>query len=306
MLNPIILIHGGAGTLAPDRLTPEKRQTILTGLRTALEAGRRVLANRGSAIDAVTAAVCALEDDPSFNAGRGSVFTAAGTIEMDAAIMDGATARFGAVAGICGPRNPVTAARFVMEQTPHVLLAGTAAEKCLHDRGLPYETIDYFATDDRRIALQRFLADTAPADDADRHGTVGAVALDHAGALAAATSTGGMTGKIPGRIGDTPIAGAGTWADTNCAVSATGHGESFVRAAAAHEIAARMRLANQDLRTAADAALAAVAALGGDGGLIALDRHGNFTFPFNSIGMYRGMAQGDAPPLVAIHGEPLA
>ncbi len=300
---PTIIIHGGAGTLHPDRLTPVKRDTILTGLRRALAAGQRVLAEAGTALDAVIAAVSALEDDPSFNAGRGSVFTAAGTMEMDAALMEGHSARLGALTGICGPRNPIAAARLVMDRSPHVLLAGQPALDFLRAQNAPFEPPEYFATDDRRLALTQFLAHKAPADDFDRHGTVGAVALDAQGHLAAATSTGGMTGKHPGRIGDTPIAGAGTWADTHCAVSATGHGESFIRTAAAHEIAARIRLAGQSLATAADAALAAVAALGGDGGLIALDRHGNYTLPFNSRGMYRGLAQSTQPPRVAIYAE---
>ncbi len=302
MPQPTILIHGGAGTLPPDRLTPAKRQTILDGLRTALATGQRALARGLPALDAVIAAVSALEDDPNFNAGRGSVFTATGTIEMDAALMDGTTARLGALTGICGPRNPIAAALLVMDHSPHVLLAGLPALDFLRAHNAPFEPFDYFATDDRREALDRFRADTQ-ADDFDRHGTVGAVALDASGHLAAATSTGGMTGKRPGRIGDTPIAGAGTWADKYCAISATGHGESFIRVAAAHEIAARLRLTGEALQSAAAAALAAVASLGGDGGLIALDRQGNYAMPFNSRGMYRGIAQGAEPPRAAIYDE---
>ncbi len=306
MPQPTILIHGGAGTMHPDRLTPDKRASILAGLHQALAAAQHVLAARGSAVDAVVAAVTALEDDPNFNAGRGAVFTSAGSIEMDAAIMNGRTAQLGALAGILGPRNPIQAARLVMERSPHVMLAGPAALDFLRTEGLPFEPLAYFATEERRAALELFRADTAPADDADRHGTVGAVALDASGALAAATSTGGMTGKRPGRVGDTPIAGAGTWADRTCAVSATGHGESFIRAAAAHEISARMRLANDPLATAAAAALDAVAALGGDGGLIALDHQGNYALPFNSRGMYRGVARATGPTRVAIYQEDLA
>ena len=305
MATPTILIHGGAGTLHPDRLTDAKRATILAGLRTALLAGRAELAAGRPALDAVVAAVTALEDDPTFNAGRGAVFTSAGTIEMDAAVMDGATARLGALAGILGPRNPVQAARIVMERSPHVLLAGPAALDFLRTQPLAFEPPDYFATDDRRLALDNFLAGQAR-DDADRHGTVGAVALDAAGHLAAAASTGGMTGKRPGRVGDTPIAGAGTWADQRCAMSATGHGESFIRVAAAHELAARLHHAGQTLADAAQAVLAAVAALGGDGGFIALDRDGNAVFPFNSRGMYRGLAHTEGPARVAIYDESLA
>ncbi|MDP9095101.1 MAG: isoaspartyl peptidase/L-asparaginase, partial [Pseudomonadota bacterium] len=207
MTEPTILIHGGAGTMHPDRLTPERRTAILQGLRRALTAGQSVLRDDGSAIEAVVAAVPSLEDDPNFNAGRGAVFTSADLIEMDAAIMDGRSGRLGAVAGILGPRNPVRAAQYIMQHSPHVLLAGPSALDLLRAAGLPFETLDYFATEERRTALDLFLTRSAPADDFDRHGTVGAVALDAAGALAAATSTGGMTGKQPGRIGDSPIAG---------------------------------------------------------------------------------------------------
>lgn len=305
MTTPTILIHGGAGTLPPARLTEAKRQAILQGLRTALAAGMAVLDRGGSALDAVESAVSALEDDTNFNAGHGAVFTSAGAIEMDAAIMDGRTARLGAIAGVCGPRNPIQAARIVMECSPHVLLAGQGALDFLRSQNVPMATLDDFATPERRVALERFLHAQAPADDFDRHGTVGAVALDATGALAAATSTGGMTGKRPGRIGDTPLAGAGTWADADCAVSATGHGESFIRTAAAHEIAARIRLARQDLAAATAAVLAQIAAIGGDGGLIALDRQGNYALPFNSRGMYRGMSRAGRAE-VAIYEEPLA
>lgn len=306
MREPTILIHGGAGTMHPDRLTPSKRDMILAGLRAALEAGRRELAAGHGALNAVVAAVTALEDDPSFNAGRGAVFTSCKSMEMDAAVMDGSTARLGAIAGVLGPRNPIQAARAVMEHSPHVLLAGAGAIEFLRSQPIPFEPEEYFATADRRDALAQFLASQAPRDDADRHGTVGAVALDSDGNLAAATSTGGMTGKRPGRIGDTPIAGAGTWADEVCAMSATGHGESFIRVAAAHELSARIRLANQSLADAAATVLSRVAAVGGDGGFIALDREGRVAMPFNTRGMYRGLARGADPAVVAIYDEPLA
>ena len=304
MPEPTILVHGGAGTLPRDRLTPEKRAAILTGLKRALQAGQSVLTNNGSALDAVTAAVTALEDDPNFNAGRGAVFTSGETHEMDAAVMDGATLRIGAIAGVLGPRNPVQAARFVMERSPHVFLAGPRALEFLQAHGVPLEPASYFSTEDRRAALEEWRRSHGQnADDFNRHGTVGAVALDAAGNLAAATSTGGMTGKLPSRLGDTPVPGAGTWADQNCAMSATGHGESFIRVAAAHELAARVRLAQQDLETAAAAVMAAVEQIGGDGGFIALDRHGNVVLPFNSRGMYRGQATGNGQPRVAIYRE---
>lgn len=307
MPEPVILVHGGAGTLAPDRLTQQRRQAIVAGLRAALREGQHELRRGRTAMAAVVAAVSVLEDDPNFNAGCGAVFTSAGTLEMDAAVMDGATLRVGAVAGVLGPRNPVQAARLVLECSPHVLLAGAAALDFLRAQGIPLERSEYFATDERRAALERLNARCAnSADDFDRHGTVGAVALDAEGNLAAATSTGGMTGKLPGRIGDTPLPGAGTWADSHCAVSATGHGESFIRVAAAHELSARLRLAGQDLQTAAAGILAGVEAMGGDGGLIALDRDGNSVLPFNTRGMYRGRATVGGPAQVAIYTEPLS
>lgn len=306
MPEPRVLVHGGAGTVAPDRLTPDKQAQILAGLRSAADAGRRQLLQRRSALDAAIAAVTALEDDPSFNAGRGAVFTASGTIEMDAAVMDGATLRAGAVAGVLGPRNPVQAARLVMERSSHVLLAGPAAVEFLRGEGVPFEQQRYFETERRRAALKRFLETGTAHDDDDRHGTVGAVAIDADGNMAAATSTGGMTGKRAGRVGDTPLLGAGTWADSHCAFSATGHGESFIRIAAGHELAARLRLAGQDLQTASAAVLAAVASIGGDGGLIALDRGGNAVLAFNTRGMYRGEARADQPAQAAIYDEPLS
>ncbi len=307
MAQPTILVHGGAGTMAPGRLTPERRAEITDGLRRAVRAGQRVLLAGGPALHAVVAAVTELEDDPRFNAGRGAVFTSDETHEMDAAVMDGATARAGAVASVMGPRNPVQAARLVMERSPHVVLTGPGALRFLQSHAVPFEDASYFGTEERRAALAA-MRERPPsaADDFDRHGTVGAVALDRAGHLAAATSTGGRTGKAPGRVGDTPIPGAGTWADTVCAVSATGHGESFIRAAAAHEISARIRLAGQDLASATSAVLDLVVALGGSGGLIAIDRDGQTTLPFTTRGMYRGRAVGDAPPEVAIYAEELA
>lgn len=309
MPQTVLLIHGGAGTMPPAILTPPRRQSVMNGLRAALRAGQALLAAGAPAMDAVVAAVSALEDDPNFNAGRGAVYTSAGTHEMDAALMDGASRRLGAIAGVVGPRNPIQGARLVLENSPHVLLAGPGAIAFLQANGLPFEPASYFGTPERRAALEEMLRadhELAEADDFNRHGTVGAVALDSHGNLAAATSTGGMTGKAPGRIGDTPVAGAGTWADTTCAFSATGHGESFIRAAAGHEVSARMRLVGEDLHTATAAVIADVESLGGTGGLIALDRHGNVAMPFNTRGMYRGQAIGGAAPKVAIYAEDLA
>jgi len=301
-----LALHGGAGTLPRDRMGPGEIEAHHAGLRAALLAGHRVLAAGGPALDAVTAAVVALEDDPLFNAGRGAVFTRAGGQEMDAAVMDGATLRAGAVAGIRGPRNPVLAARAVMEHSPHVLMAGEGALAFLRAHGVVFADDAYFHTDRRWDALQRVLGAAGQVrDDADRHGTVGAVACDAAGLLAAATSTGGMTGKLPGRIGDTPLLGAGTWADGTVAMSATGHGESFIRVVAGHELSARMRLAGQELDAAAAGVLDAVQAVGGDGGLVAVDRAGRVAMPFNSGGMYRGVIGADGVAHTGIYRDAL-
>lgn len=289
-----IAIHGGAGTILPSLMTPEKEAAYHAGLARALEAGRQVLSTGGAALDAVTAAVMALEDEPLFNAGRGAVYNAAGVQEMDACIMDGRDRRTGAVAGIFGPRNPILAARAVMERTSHVLMIGEGALAIAHDAGLEFAARDYFFTQSRWDALQETLAQRAAgAEDADparRHGTVGAVARDMHGNIAAATSTGGMTGKTPGRVGDSPVVGGGTFADNaTCAVSGTGHGEVFIRWCAAHEIAARMRHAGQSLYDAAEhVVMRDLAENDGSGGLIAVDAAGNVAMPFNSPGMYRG------------------
>jgi isoaspartyl peptidase/L-asparaginase-like protein (Ntn-hydrolase superfamily) len=252
----------------------------------------------------------ALEDDPLFNAGRGAVFTSAGENEMDAAVMDGRDRRAGAVAGICGPRHPILAARAVMERTEHVLMAGEGARRFCRDAGLEHKDPSWFRTDTRWEALQkelerRRLALPDDGDQSRKHGTVGAVACDAAGNLAAATSTGGMTGKTPGRIGDSPVIGAGTWADNaTCAVSGTGHGEFFIRYAAGHEIDARMRWAGQDLARAADGVvLDLLGPIGGSGGLIAVDAQGNVALPFNCEGMYRGVVGADGKLRTAIHRE---
>ncbi len=305
-MDPILAIHGGAGTMPPGSMDPAAYRT---GLHHALMAGHKVLAAGGPAMEAVTAAVVALEDDPLFNAGRGAVFTRDGQHEMDAAVMDGATLGIGAVAGICGPRNPVLAARAVMEHSPHVLLAGPGALDFLRAHGVAFAEPGYFDTPGRWEALRTMLAAeascSADLDDADRHGTVGAVALDRFGNLAAATSTGGMTGKLPGRVGDTPLAGAGTWADAACAVSATGHGESFIQIAAGHELSAQLRLAHEDLDTAAAAVMAALAAVGGTGGFVAIDRTGRVSLPFNTRGMYRGVVHADGAAWTGIYQETL-
>tara|TARA_R110000850_G_scaffold245961_1_gene370830 strand:+ start:1769 stop:2695 length:927 start_codon:yes stop_codon:yes gene_type:complete len=294
-----LAVHGGAGTILKANLTPPLEAEYHAGLRAALEAGHNVLASGGSAIDAVTAAVCALEDAPLFNAGRGAVFTSEGKQEMDAAIMDGATRAAGAVGGIFGPRNPIRAARAVMEHTDHVMLIGPNALNIARAADLPFADPDYFFTQSRWDALQSTLEMRAKGveddDPARRHGTVGAVACDTLGNVAAATSTGGMTAKAPGRIGDTPMIGAGTFADNaTCAVSGTGHGEVFIRYTAAAEISARMRHAGQSLHDAADhVVMHDLAENDGSGGLIAVDAEGNITMPFNCDGMYRGSVTQD-------------
>ena len=306
-----LAIHGGAGTILRSKMTLEREAAYHAGLRRALEAGRVVLADGGSALDAATAAVMALEDEPLFNAGRGAVYTSAGKQEMDAAVMDGHDRAAGAVAGICGPRNPVLAARAVMEHSGHVLLIGESALEFCRRQGITFEDASYFFTEQRWQALQETLAmRQSGADDQDesrKHGTVGAVARDRQGNLAAATSTGGMTAKAPGRVGDSPVFGAGTWADNEtCAVSATGHGEIFIRYAAAHEIASRMRYAGQTLDEASRAVVIdMLAPAGGSGGIIAVDRSGNVSMPFNCSGMYRGVVRGDGRLLTGIYDEPL-
>jgi L-asparaginase / beta-aspartyl-peptidase len=298
-----LAVHGGAGTIQRDGTSVSGRASYHDGLRRSLTAGRAVLAAGGSALDAVTEAVAALEDDPSFNAGRGSVFTAIRTQEMDACIMDGTDRRAGAVAGVFGPRNPVLAARAVMERSRHVLLIGEGALVFCREKGVAFCEPGYFRTEARWRELQHALEH--PGCEPPQYGTVGAVARDRRGNLAAATSTGGMTGKAPGRVGDTPIIGAGTYADNaTCAVSATGHGEFFIRNGAAFEIAARLRHAGQSLDLAARAVIDELAAAGGAGGVVAVDRAGALALPFNTAGMYRGYVRDGTAIHTAIYDEP--
>jgi beta-aspartyl-peptidase (threonine type) len=303
-----LAVHGGAGTLRRDAMSRARGARYHAGLARALKTGRAILATGGSALDTVTAAVVALEDDPLFNAGRGAVFTAAGTQEMDAAIIEGREHRAGAVAGIFGPKNPILAARAVMEHSPHVLLTGEGALALCEARGLAFADRAYFHTASRWRALQKALgrqaSGAAEDDDARRHGTVGAVARDCRGNLAAATSTGGMTGKLPGRVGDTPLIGAGTYADNaSCAVSATGHGEFFIRYGVAHEVAARIAHRGEMLAEAARTVIDDIGRIGGSGGLIAVGRHGDPALPFNCSGMYRGYVTRDGIVYTAIYDE---
>ena len=295
-----LAVHGGAGVLHRNQMTPEREADYHAALERVLSAGEAVLDADGSALDAVTQAVCALENEPLFNAGRGAVFTRNEQQEMDAALMDGRNRQAGAVAGIFGPKNPVLAARSVLEHTDHVLMIGEGALAVARTARLDFEEQDYFFTQERWDALQETLKmeaeGTLDDDPSRRHGTVGAVARDRNGHLAAATSTGGMTAKRSGRVGDSPVIGAGTYADdATCAVSATGDGEAFLRLCAAHEIDARMRLTSVSLeRAAEDVIMTELTALNGTGGIIALDRNGAITTPFNCEGMYRGWSvEGD-------------
>ena len=289
-----LAIHGGAGVMPRDRMTPQREAQHHAALARVLDAGEAVLSQDGTALDAVTAAVCALEDEPLYNAGRGAVFTRDGRQEMDAALMDGRDRSAGAVAGLFGPKNPVLAARAVLERTSHVLMIGDGALSIAREAGLAFRDADYFRTPERWDALQQTLrmerAGKLDDDPARRHGTVGAVARDRHGALAAATSTGGMTAKRSGRVGDSPIIGAGTFADNaTCAISATGDGEMFLRLCVAHEIDARIRLAGVSMEHAAErVVLTDLTAMGGSGGLIAVARDGTVAMPFNCEGMYRG------------------
>jgi beta-aspartyl-peptidase (threonine type) len=289
---PVLLIHGGAGTLRAAEISAADRAAYEAALHEALEAGWRVLENGGSALDAVTAAIVPMEDSPLFNAGRGAVFTADGRNELDASIMDGATRQAGAVGAVRWVRNPVLLARRVMESSPHVFLAGEGAIEFAIDQELELKPSSWFRTERRWQQLQRAILQGALPTEQDqgRFGTVGAVALDADGRLAAATSTGGTTAKRWGRLGDVPVIGAGTWADGGCAVSATGDGEYFIRAAAAHAICARMHLGGETPAAAASGVLEEIRALGGLGGVIVLDGAGRYSLSFSTEGMYRGRA----------------
>ena len=303
-----LVIHGGAGTIDRAKMTPEAEKEYRAGLERALSAGSEILKRGGSGLDATEAAVRVLEDDPHFNAGKGAVFTSAGTNELDASIMDGKTLKAGAVANLKHVKNPITLARKLMDKSDKaatieprvgpVLMIGEGAEAFAKDNGIEMVDEKYFFTQQRWDALQKIKEAEKYGgagdkkffiSEEDRHGTVGAVALDQNGNLAAATSTGGMTNKRPGRIGDSPIIGAGNYAsNATCAVSCTGDGEYFIRATVAHTISALMEYRGMKLQEAAQAALDKAKQLGGQGGLIAIDKDGTMALPFNSNGMYRG------------------
>jgi len=297
-----LVIHGGAGAMRPKHGDPDHHEKAREGLRAALDAGAAILSGGGSALDAVEASVRALEDDPCFNAGRGSVLTSEGVVELDAAIMDGRDRRAGAVAGLTTTRAPISLARRLMEQGPHVFLSGTGADQFARESGLEQVDNGWFVTGERRRQLDELLA--GGGFDADvKYGTVGAVACDSSGHIAAATSTGGLTAKRWGRIGDSPLIGAGTYADDgSAAVSATGSGEYFIRAVAAHQLADRVRLAGESLQAALDGVLADIRELGGTGGLIAVGPAGEVAWGFTTPAMYRGTANAESRK-VAIYAD---
>ena len=302
-----IAIHGGAGTIERDQMSPEREQAIRVALESAVKAGHAILAEGGDSLDAVVAAIRILEDAPEFNAGRGSVLTNVGSVEMDASIMDGRTLDAGAVASVSGIRHPIEAARFVMTNSPHVMLIGDGAVTFVRDKDIQFEDEEWFKTDFRRDQLRQMQQTDQAATQLseDWYSTVGAVALDADGNLAAATSTGGMANKRWGRVGDSPIIGAGTYADNRtCAVSATGHGEFFIRHVVAYDICARMAYTGRPLVQTADEVVNQVLKnAGGDGGVIAIDRHGRVTMPFNTAGMYRAAIYRDGRLEVGIYGD---
>ena len=320
MAKAVIAIHGGAGAITRAAMSAEKEQHYRQQLHAIVTAGQQILAAGGSALDAVTEAVRLLEECPLFNAGKGAVFTHEGTHELDASIMDGRTLDVGAVAGVNHIRNPILAARKVMENSPHVLFIGAGAEAFAAEQGLEQVAPDFFSTPERWEQLQRALSSQQmvldhdgaaqshsddPLDPDRKFGTVGAVALDLQGNLAAATSTGGMTNKQVGRVGDSPLVGAGCYANNETvAVSCTGTGEVFIRTLAAYDVSAQMEYGGRSLQQAtANVIHDKVQELEGSGGLIAVDMHGNVVLPFNSEGMYRGFAYVGGEVEVAIYRD---
>lgn len=332
-----IAIHGGAGTINRDKITPEQDRDIRAALSQALAAGSKILKDGGTAMDAITATIMILENDPNFNAGKGAVFTWDRTNELDTSIMDGSDLSAGAAAGINGTRNPILLARAVKDHSPHVMLSGEGANQFSRDQGLEQVPPEYYATPYRLEQIDKLLSKEVSAADIDyKFGTVGAVAMDQNGHMAAGTSTGGMTGKRWGRIGDSPIIGAGTYADDrSCAISATGSGEYFIRLGVAHEICTRIRmrwpvaleeaqttvpkdeegnytyiihasefmLSDEEIQQIADDVIAELGELGGDGGIIYATPWGQAGYSFNTAGMYRGRATSEGDMSVAIYGD---
>ena len=319
MTTPLLAIHGGAGTITRTAMSADKEAAYQQALNDILAAGQRILVEGGSALDAVTEAVRLLEECPLFNAGKGAVLTSAGTYELDASIMDGARLAAGAVTCVKRLRNPILAARAVMERSEHVLFTSEGAEAFAKAQGLEFVEPDYYYTEARYAQWQRarqqdgmalldhdaaslVAKEAAPIDPDNKFGTVGAVACDAQGRLAAATSTGGVTNKKVGRVGDTPIVGAGCFANNVAAVSCTGTGEMFIRAVAAYDVAAQMEYAGKSLVDATDdVVMRKLMAINGRGGLIAVDAKGNVALPFNTEGMYRGFARGAQAPVVSIY-----
>ena len=307
-VSPVLAVHGGAGVIERAEMTPEVEHAYRAAIRAVLEAGYGLLARGASSMDAVVAAVSAFEDDPLFNAGRGAALTADATVELDASVMDGATLEAGAVTLVTTVKNPVQLARLVMEKTRHVMLADHGAEALARSHGLPIVDPSYFVTERRLEALQRVRTEAgcesagASLAEADKHGTVGAVALDIRGNLAAATSTGGYNNKLAGRVGDSPVIGAGTYAANGvAAVSCTGEGEYFMRIVAAHTVCALMELKGLSVEQAADEVIhQRLRRLHGCGGLIAVDAQGRVAMPLSTPGMYRGIARAGAEYRIGI------
>ncbi len=312
-----LVIHGGAGTILKENMTPERAEGIKAAMNAALDVGEQILAAGGSAADAVEQTIWILEDSPYFNAAKGAVFTSQGTNELDASFMTGHDLQAGAIGGVSNIKHPISGARAVLDKSEHVMLSGSGAEDFARDQGLEIVDPSYFYTEERYQSLQRVREHEAAAtndatsslefaQDQDRKfGTVGCVALDKTGNIAAGTSTGGMTNKRFNRIGDSPIIGAGTYADNaSCGVSCTGHGEYFIRYAVAHDLHARMAYGGQDLETAANTIIHDVLQpAGGDGGLIALDKYGNIAMPFNTPGMYRGYAKAGEERVILFYED---
>ncbi len=307
-----IAVHGGAGTILRSLMTPEKEALYIKGLQEAIDAGHKILISGGSSVDAVEAAVMVLENFPLFNAGKGAVFTNKGTHEMDASIMDGKTLEAGAVSGISNVQNPVALARLIKDKSGHVFLCGSEAETFAKLMQLPFQPDDYFYEEGRYKQWQEVkdsdgyqLDHTVNSGEGKKFGTVGAVALDLHGNIAAATSTGGMTNKRFGRVGDSPMIGAGTYANNHtCAVSCTGHGEYFIRAVVAYDISCLMEYKGYTLKQACDYVVKdKLVKLGGEGGLIAIDKSGNIELPFNSEGMYRAYKKGNTDAVVKIYED---
>ncbi|MCX6169550.1 MAG: isoaspartyl peptidase/L-asparaginase [Ignavibacteriales bacterium] len=300
-----IVVHGGAGSILKSSMTPEREAEYIAKLNEVLETGYKILVNGGTALDAVNAAINIMEDSPLFNAGKGAVLTEKGVAELDASIMDGKNLMAGAVAGVRHIKNPINLARLVMEKSSNVMMVGDGAEEFGKENNIEMVDPSYFITKERWESYQKMLKKEEERKKAEKHGTCGAVALDKNGNLAAGTSTGGMMMKKFGRVGDSPIIGAGTYANNNtCAVSATGYGEYFIRLGVAKDISALMEYKNFSLKDAANEVIMnKLGKLGGDGGIIAIDKNGNVAMPFNTEGMYRGQYLNGEQPVVKIYKE---